>query len=57
MMLLYRMGTKMGNKMLEMACVVPLLDMLLRKHHLTLSMGTGGAAMAKIMVPSLTLWI
>lgn len=57
MMILYRMGTKMGNKMLEMACVVPLLDMLLKEHHLTLLMGTGGAAMAKIMVPSLTLWI
>lgn len=56
MMLLYRMGIKMGNKMLEMACAVPLLDMLLREHHQTLSMGTGGAAMAKIMVPSLTLW-
>lgn len=43
--------------MLEMAFVVPVLDILLRQYHLTLLMGMGGAVMAKMMVPSLTLWI
>lgn len=43
--------------MIEMAFVVPVLDILLRQHHLTLLMGVSGAVRAKIMVPSLTLRI